>query len=89
MSNGGGGWSSGNAGATYFVRDGGSYTSSYGIGSDGMRTAYCNHATHWYGSGPWCAANTYDATTGEFNQVGTGMNPPWTGGTKQVMIMVR
>jgi hypothetical protein len=89
MSNGWGWWSSGNTGATYFVRDGGGYTSSYGIASDGMRTAYCNHATYWYGGGPWCAANTYDATTGEFNQVGTGANPPWTGGTKQVMIMVR
>lgn len=84
-------YASGNASnpASYFFRDGPSaYSVSYGIRAYGLGTAYCNHA-YWSGAGPWCAGNGYNATTGDFDQASTGANPPWNGGTNQVMIMVR
>ena len=91
MQNGWGWYSSANSSnpACYSVRDGGGFVSAYAIRAYGIGTAYCGHATYWYGAGPWCAGNGYNATTGEFTQASTGANPPWTGGTNQVMIMVR
>ena len=88
MQNGWGWYSSGNSSnpACYSVRDGGAFASAYAIRPYGIGTAYCGHATYWYGAGPWCAGSAYNATTGEFTQTGANVQ---TGGTNQVMIMVR
>lgn len=68
----------------YFMRDM-SPNVGYGVSPNGMWTTYVNHATLWYYSGPF-ALNTYNATTGVFDQ-STGDNK--YGGTRQVMMFVR
>lgn len=78
-----------------FMRDVlGNSNLSYGIHSDGMYTTYINNTdpginagNGWQLAGPW-AFNTYNGTTGDFNQTDGSGNTKY-GGTNQVMLMVR